>query len=164
MATLLPYAVGDVRANRDGLLSPAQQLRLLQQLDAMHADVKAYVIEFGVVNLGILALLLMAGLEAGGLTGAVIVAATLMLIFERLVGARARKLAADVDARRVTCLTGPIQRCTWLDRAGIKRYGVRIAGQQFQVQPHVYAAIQDGDPYRVYCTPRTHTLLSMEAA
>lgn len=162
MATMLPYALGDIRANREGLLSMAQRARLAQQLDVMQHNLTAYLIEFGVLNAVFLAMLLVAGVEQGGMLGTGLILSTLMLMFERLAGARARKLAADVAAQRANVLEGMVKRVSWLDRAGIKRYGLRIGQQVFVVAPHIYAAIDESVPYRVYFTPRTRTLLSME--
>lgn len=162
MATGLPYTLGDIRANREGLLSMAQRARMIQQLDAMQHNLRAYMVEFGVVNAVFLTMLIVGGVEVGGLLGTALVLATLMLIFERWAGARARKLAADVAARRVNILVGPVQRTTWLDRAGIKRYGVRIGRDVFIVGPHIYTALNADQSYRIYYAPHTHTLLSME--
>ncbi|PJF23535.1 MAG: hypothetical protein CUN56_00370 [Phototrophicales bacterium] len=163
MATMLPYALGDVRANREGLLSLAQRARLMQQLEQMQQNLKAYLLEFGVVNAVFLTMLIIGGVELGGVLGVTLAMMAFMLAFERLAGARARRLAADVAAQRVNMLQGPIQRFTWLDRAGIKRYGVKIEGHLFTLPPHIYHALNDELCYRIYYTPRTHTLLSMEA-
>lgn len=158
MATTLPYALGDIRANREGLLSMAQRARMLQQLDAMQHNMAAYLVEFGVVNAVFLTMLIIGGVEVGGLLGTALVLSTLMLVFERLAGARARKLAAQ----RVNILEGTVQRTTWLNRAGIKRYGVRIGRDVFMVGLHIYNAVSADQRYRVYDAPHTHSLLSME--
>lgn len=158
----LPYTRGDIAANRAGSMSLAQSARLREDIVTIQANISSHLFEIGMVGLGLLLVLLIGGVQMTVLSATLVLVAVLMLLFERLEGVRLRRLRADLDQRRVQWVAGAVQLQTWLDRAGIKRYGVKLGAMQFQVAPHVYRAIDSTQHYRVYFAPVSGALLSIE--
>ena len=158
----LPFSRGDVRANRDGLMSHAQRARILENIDVLRAQNREHVIEASFVAVSTIGIAVFA--EATGITlvACALVCAAALLLFTWLDTARLRRLHADVDQLSVAMREGPLAPTSWLDRAGIKRYGIQIDKQIYRIPRHVFEQIESGQQYRVYYGKHSGDLLSME--
>lgn len=160
--SVLPFSRGDVRANRSGTISHAQRARILENIDQLSAEARAHLTEAALVAGGFVLVLGLGGipiLELWLIAGGV---AVLLCGFGWLNGRRLRRLHADVAALSVSVYEGLVEPQTWLDRAGIKRYGFTIAKRTFRIPPHVYEQINADRCYRVYWGTHSGELLSME--
>lgn len=160
--TTLPFNRGDVSANRSGKISYAQRARILENIEHLRTEARAHAAEATFVALGLVLVAVIGGLSTSAVLLVAGVNAVLLAGFVWLDGRRLRRLHRDVEQLRVASYAGQITATSWLDRAGIKRYGVQAGGRVFRVPLHVYDRLDATQTYRVYWGAHSGELLSME--
>jgi hypothetical protein len=156
---LLHFTTDDLRHNRTGRLSAAQQNRL-------HGQQKRALL-LGAAGFWGLALLATGFLFGGQTTGAL--SLTLAGIFFTVLNALAMgmvarqwlRLAADLRGDSVECISGRLERIVRPGR-GFQHYLLRVGGEDFAVTKEVFLAFQHEAPYHLYRTRHVRLFLSAE--
>jgi hypothetical protein len=68
----------------------------------------------------------------------------------------------DAVSRELVIVEGTLQGKHFTDGAGVSAYVYRINTLEWEVSEAAYHALEQGYRYRVYYTPRTHTLVNVE--
>jgi hypothetical protein len=154
-------------ANRQGILAKEQAPRLYK------AFVQGLILS--AIATGVVALFLITFLTPPNLT---IVVRLLGVAFAVLFGglfiwtgfSQALRAALDLMANRVECVEGPVQKKIEVSRTRSTRGGHRtnrrfyyqIDSRRFQIDECAYHALIEDLPYRLYYTPRSRRLVSVE--
>ncbi len=143
----------DLAANESGSFSVGQVQTLKRQRGTVIISVSALL---GIVTM----LLLFANVYAGGLAPLVIVFLIVVAFVLLVGGLAALQVTRDLRAGlqlvegRIDLDTTPGQNSA--------TYTVKVEGKKFKVKKRAFLAFKNGDPYRIYYTPHTKTILSAE--
>ena len=160
LARALNFDSGDLAANRDGNISPAQaqRIRQIQRRSAIIAALACFALALlatGLLYLGQTASNAIAGMAGAGLT-----------IFNALLvgfaGRAYMRFGGDLRLGGVEALTGQAERILRRGRTS-DNFRLRIAGQDLPITKEVFLCIQHKKPYCVYRARHSRTLLSAES-
>lgn len=167
----LKFDEAELRANREGRLSPRQRSRVFYRRRRLMLSLALLTLLIGLlaasVILGLLpgataeGIVLALGAEA--LTAAL--AFLLWILWQRYRSLLAPGLVHAVSGV-VTCYVLRERQTDHVAGGPASRTGyyLRAGGQEFAVSEATLAAIEDGASYRLYYVARPHTLLSVEPA
>ena len=159
LSAALGFTAADLRANRQGALSPAQLERM------KHARQRGALIAAGLFFL--LALAATALVYIGQFNRNVILSgAGAMLIFINaiMVGRAGRaymRISGDLRASHVERISGDVERVLRRGRAS-DSYLLRIGGVDLNVTREVFLSFEHNAPHRIYRTRISQVLLSAE--
>lgn len=156
------FELADLKANRQGRLTPAQRRRL-------GADNRAVLTVVAVTaNMGFIAAIVAVAtwhLRNGVGTGMAAVAVVCVLVAAATI-VRSRQVRSDSVVPQIAVYEGRIGRQTAdevpADHARKAGYFYVVDGAHLPVSPEAYEVLDDTVMYRVYYLPRTQELLSME--
>ncbi len=155
LGRVFKFTPDDLAANREGRIAPAQATRF-----------RSSAIQTGLLAAVFLAILVGAAVLAVTFPSAWYLAAfgmwflICLFVLPSMIHYSIDRLRESHD--QVAMVQGPGEKTFRSRRAAvIKSY--LINDQRFDVSGHAYNAMVDGEMYRVYYTPRTKTILSIEA-
>lgn len=150
----LKFDEGDLEANRAGGYSKPQQ-RQLRRLRASHA------LAIAVLLMGTAVITLPIAVSVDPSGAALLLIFTGLFLFAALAFAAARIFGFSGDLRDGVRVTeGRVQ----LDTTGgdASEFFVKLDSLKFKVKKAVFLAFKNGDPYRVYYTPHSKSILAAE--
>ena len=156
----LDFDEADLEANQVGQFSQRQ----IKRLNANRVAVTfgwALVLLAGIC-LGALVLAAsnpVAGLEASTIAILLTIAGVDVLLF-LYNWLRANRLAADLRARQIAQVEGRVD--LKLSSGQYSSYFLNIGGMRFPMKQPQFLAFKNGDPYRIYYTPRSKKILAVE--
>lgn len=156
----LAFDEGDVEANRAGYFSEAQKARLnrdrrsqaLGEMFLLVLSLVGIVLVLGAVNLAYLTPPILAVLVGIG---------AFFLGLAALIWARSSRTRADLRENRVAEAEGRVDLVVNSGQYAAN-YFLRVGDIRFTVKQNAFLAFKNGDPYRIYYTPRSKRILSVE--
>lgn len=144
------FSADDLNANRRGIVTDAQIARLRklrrQGVPLLILAVLAAGLAIGVRN------------DAAWLS--IVMVAFIVLLVAAAIGFW-RRFDRESQSPRVASVRGPASKRYFAGRN--RRFFLRVGEVEFSVMVYQYNAVMEGRSYRVYYTPITRTILSLEA-
>ncbi len=156
LASANQFTLEDLDLNRNGELSTAQRMKALPNL------ILGFI--FGGIPL-VFGFFTLNGLLTQGVSGtALLMPMLILLIFALIGGFMAFNALSDLLAASpmVTEGVGHKEKRTSRGKNKSTRYYYVVEGVSFQVQKNAFAALVDGEKYRVYALPRTKRIVTIE--
>ncbi len=155
----LQFSDSDLKANRQGDLSPTQEERI-KAMRGRHSLIAAAL--FVILVVSATALIYLGQLKSSVIlngTGILLVVINAMMI--GIMGRSYMRVGSDLRAGNVEMLEGEVERVVRRGRSG-DNYLLRIDGADLYVSREVFSGFRHESPYHVYRTIHAGLLLSAE--
>ena len=155
----LGFTDADLKVNRDGKMSPAQQKKLVQN--------RTQTLRIGVVIFIVLSLLASIVLYLATINESFIlsiIGGVLVICNAAMVGLFGRqymRISADMRSKELVSVSGKLERILRPQGMG-NNYVLKIGAERFIVKKDIFRSFQHQEQYTLYSTKNTRMLLSAE--